>query len=140
MQSPMQMLQGTWSELAGWALILSGLSLATWTLGEKRRPKLAPTSANRAQRPLRTAGHSSVRRIDPIDQWQRLVDIAGGGLPGIESIAASQDRAREEIAAADQLLSDCAAAFLPYEEMDIRQDRGRHLPPAPAPVPRPLAA
>ena len=68
------------------------------------------------------------------------MQIAERGLGDIESLAASQARAYEEIEAADKLLADCAAAFLPYEEMDLRADRNRHLEPAPTPLAQPLAA
>ena len=75
MQFSMQILQGAWAEPAGWALIATGLVVATWTLGGNgRRPTL--------DRPL--------RRLEPAlsepEAVQRLLAECAGNLRPAEVI------------------------------------------------------
>jgi hypothetical protein len=142
MQSIMRILQGNWSELTGWSLVLSGLGLAGWTLGTNGRSRRAPALAQ----PLRIAGGRPARRLDPASEWQILMDIAERGFVCIERLDELQERARAEIAAADEavrlLLSECSAAHTPAEAAPALPGPSRD--PAPQPMTegtsRPLAA
>jgi hypothetical protein len=115
------MLQESWSEITGWGLILSGLSLATWALGERGARKLrqtaTPDSGSSRLLPIRTI--EDPRRLDRADEWRTLMQIAERGFLCIEMLADMQDRAREEVEAADealsQLLAECAAVLMPAD-------------------------
>lgn len=139
MQLTTQVLQGGWSELLGSLLIIAGLVLATWTLGEKHVSALA---SGVGRLPLRLS-QASVNRIDAASQLRRLADIAEGGFVRIQSVADLHARATEAVAAADdavsRLLADCAVAFTPREREGRFELPGRSMP-MPEPMARPLAA
>jgi hypothetical protein len=141
------MLQESWAEITGWGLILSGLSLATWALGEPggRKPAQAAARPESAPRLLRMGAADSPRRLDQAGQWSTLMDIAERGFLSIEIVADLQDRAREEVEAADealrQLIIECAAVLMPEGEVPALEVQAAD-PAAPQPmaVSRPLAA
>jgi hypothetical protein len=132
MQFSMQILRSAWAEPAGWALIATGLVVATWTLGSNsRRPKL--------ERPLR-----SLEPVlsEPDNQWQRLAGILEGDIARAEILPILQARAIAAVEDVDEavhrLLAECAGSLRPAEAAAPRQ--GHDALPAPAPVARPLAA
>lgn len=93
-------------------------------------------------RPLPVVQGKSLRRLDPASEWQILMEISERGLDGIERLGAMQDRAREEVAAADdamsRVLADCAAAFMPAGAApDLAPEHTADVQP---PTARPLAA
>lgn len=144
MQFIMQVLHGDWNELLGALLIVGGLALASWTLGEKHMGALA---FGRSRLPLRGSASSSARRIDAAGQWQRVVDIAESEFVRLELAAASQASAMQAVEAADaaviQMLADCAAAFTPSEaegSFDLPPRSASASAPAPEPLAQPLAA
>lgn len=116
MQPYLRIFQGDWSELVGWGLIIIGFALATWALAERHQPKRAGTFRFRRQSHGIAAVSAAPRCIDPAKEWQRLLEIADRGNAAIESVAAWQALAHEEVAALDdavsQLLSDYASAFV----------------------------
>jgi hypothetical protein len=144
-----RMLQDSWSEITGWGLILSGLSLATWALGDRggrRLPQLGPPEDSGARMlPMRAV--ASPRRLDRAEDWKVLMQIAERGFLCIEMLADMQDRAREEVEAADevlsQLLAECASVLVPADAAAAVEGGPAELgaPVAePAPASRPLAA
>jgi hypothetical protein len=143
-----RLLQDSWSEITGWGLILSGLSLATWALGDRgRRSRQAATPDAGGSRLLSIRTIEAPRRLDRADEWRTLVQIAERGFLCIEMLADMQDRAREEVEAADealsQLLAECAAVLMPAETAAAveRQPAEPGAPIAePATASRPLAA
>lgn len=142
-----RMLQESWSEITGWGLILSGLSLATWALGERggrRLPRLGtPEDSGARMLPMRAIG--SPRRLDRAEEWKVLMQIAERGFLCIEMLADMQDRAREEVEAADevlsQLLAECASVLMPADATPAAEAQPAE-PSAPMPTPasQPLAA
>ncbi len=145
-QSFARMLHENWSEITGWGLILSGLSLATWALGERGTRKHAEAAVpNAAPRMLPTRTTDAPRRLDPAGEWRILMGIAERGFLCIEMLADMQDRAREEVEAADEALSrliaDCAAVLMPAGRAPTYEDQpGEFAAPVPASTARPLAA
>ena len=132
MQFSMQILQGAWAEPAGWALIATGLVVATWTLGShSRRPTL--------ERPLRSLEPALG---EPESQWQRLAGILEGDIARAEILPILHARAVAAIEDADdavgRLLAECAASLRSVEATAPPQ--GDDALPAPEPVARPLAA
>lgn len=145
-QSFARMLHENWSEITGWGLILSGLSLATWALGERGTRKHAEAAVpNVAPRLLPTRTTDAPRRLDPAGEWRILMGIAERGFLCIEMLADMQDRAREEVEAADEALSrliaDCAAVLMPAGAAPALEVQSTELvAPEAAAVSRPLAA
>ena len=129
----MNVLQRNWTEPAGWALIVAGLGLAVWTLGEKRRPRLLTALAG----PSRRAGARHAHRIDAASQWQRLVDIVEDGAARTASLVALHARAMEEVEAAHAQLAECTAALTFTGAANSPQGHGASKPEL---VARPLAA
>jgi hypothetical protein len=143
------MLQESWSEITGWGLILSGLSLATWALGDRggRRLRQAATPDAGGSRLLSIRTIEPPRRLDRADEWRTLMQIAERGFLCIEMLAEMQDRAREEVEAADealsQLLAECASVLMPADAAAAVEGQPAELgaPVAePARTSRPLAA
>ena len=135
MQLSTRILQGSWTEPAGWTLIVAGLVLALWTLGEKSRQRLRFAVA----RPQRLIEVGTETPAEPDSQWQRLVDIVEPSLARAEAVAEAQARAIEEIEAADALLAEYFALAKPSEVAAQPQERG--VPePLVEPTDRPLAA
>jgi hypothetical protein len=144
-----RMLQESWSEITGWGLILSGLSLATWALGERGGRKVprvgTPDDGGARMLPMRTI--DPARRLDRADEWRILMQIAERGFLCIEMLADMQDRAREEVEAADevlsQLLAECASVLMPADAAPAAEAQPAE-PSAPMPAPasasQPLAA
>jgi hypothetical protein len=142
-----RMLQESWSEITGWGLILSGLSLATWALGERGGRKVArvgtPDDSGARMLAMRTI--DPARRLDRADEWRILMQIAERGFLCIEMLADMQDRAREEVEAADevlsQLLTECASVLAPADAAPAAEAQPAEPgAPMPAPASRPLAA
>jgi hypothetical protein len=136
------MLQETWSEITGWGLILSGLSLAAWALSGRSEPRIAAADSMSRMLPIRAI--EAPRRLERADEWRILMQIAERGFLCIEMLADMQERAREEVEAADealsQLIAECARALMPA---DTEQAVGGKTPPPAAssvPVQPPLAA
>ena len=132
MQFSMQILQGAWAEPAGWALIATGLVLATWTLGSySRRPTL--------DRPLRSLEPAL---SEPDSHWQRLAGILEGDIARAEVLPILHARAVAAVEDADDavghLLAECALSLRSAEATEPRQ--GHEALPAQEPVARPLAA
>jgi hypothetical protein len=132
MQFSMQILQGAWAEPAGWALIATGLVVATWTLGGNgRRPTL--------DRPLRSLEPAL---SEPDSHWQRLAGILEGDIARAEILPILQARAVAAVEDVDEavqrLLAECAGNLRSAEATAPPQ--GEDTLPAPAPVARPLAA
>jgi hypothetical protein len=132
MQFSMQILQSTWAEPAGWALIVTGLVLATWTLGgNSRRPT--------PDRPLRSLEPAL---SEPDSQWQRLADILEGDIARAEVLPILHARAIAAVEDVDEavqrLLAECAGNLRPTEATTLPQ--GHDAVPSPEPVARPLAA
>jgi len=133
MQFATHILQGGWTEPAGWALIVAGLALAAWTLLENDRPRRGPALGRRLPGPW--TGRPA--RIDPGSEWQRLAAIVESAIARAETLPSLHARAVAEVEAADdavsRLLSECAtaAAALPP---------GQQTEPTPAPLAHPLAA
>ena len=71
MQASMQMLQNGWVEPIGWALIVAGLALATWTLRVSNRPRRALALGQL----WRGAEPQSSSSADLDRQWQQLAHI-----------------------------------------------------------------
>lgn len=141
------MLQESWAEITGWGLILSGLSLATWALGERggRKPAQASARPEGAPRLLRMGTAESPRRLDQAGQWRTLMEIAERGFLSIEILADLQAHAREEVEAADealrQLILECAAVLMPEGEgQPLEVQVAEPAAQQPAAVSRPLAA
>ena len=115
MQLPAWIPHGSYGELTGWGLVRAGMALAGWTLGERQKPRPAATLGPVVLRPAAAQDHRVQRRIDPADAWQRLLDIAEGGHAVIDAVTALHLQAWDEVAAADQavseLLADCATAL-----------------------------
>jgi hypothetical protein len=140
-----RMLQESWSEITGWGLILSGLSLATWALGERggrKQPRAATADTSTRMLPMRTI--DPPRRLDRADEWRILMQIAERGFLCIEMLADMQDRAREEVEAADevlsQLLAECASVLVPANAAEAQPAEPSAPMPAPASASQPLAA
>jgi hypothetical protein len=132
MQFSMQIWQGAWAEPAGWALIVTGLVVATWTLGSNsRRPKL--------DRPLRRLEPAL---SEPDSQWQRLAEILEGDIARAEILPILQARAVAAVEDVDEavhrLLAECAVSLRPTEATAPPQ--GHDALPSTEPVARPLAA
>jgi hypothetical protein len=128
MQFSMQILQSAWAEPAGWALIATGLVLATWTLGSNsRRPTL--------DRPLRRLEPAL---SEPDSHWQRLADILEGDIARAEVLPILQARAIAAVEDADAavcgLLADCGVGLRPAEATAPREGHDAE------PLARPLAA
>jgi hypothetical protein len=127
---------GNWSEPLGWALIMAGLALATWTLREGARSMQAPVRLR--------AVHSPKRRISGATEWQRVTDVLQSGFARAETLADLHDRAIAEVEAADaavgRLLAECQAALL-SSGVEVRAPaRAQHAPPAQQHEPTRLAA
>jgi hypothetical protein len=138
----MHMLLLNWAELAGSALILGGLTLAAWTLAKKGTPSLA--FGHWARLPVPTLAEAeSMPRIEAVDEWQRLEEIAERGFSGIARLVDLQEFAAEEIAAADEamreLLAGYAAAIRPIRSDPPKEGTGADPQPEFAP-PVPLLA
>jgi hypothetical protein len=117
MQSSMPILQHNWSELLGWALVLAGLALATWTLAEERRPRQASSPKLKTLLAAPFA-RGPDRRLDPDREWRQVVEIAERRFAAIENVAALQARAEDEVAAADRAATELLAhwtAFLAWQ-------------------------
>jgi hypothetical protein len=132
MQFSMQILQSAWAEPAGWALIVTGLVVATWTLGSNgRRPK--PEGPLRRLEPALS---------EPESHWQRLADILEGDIARAEILPILQARAIAAVEDADEavgrLLAECAGNLRSAEATTPPQ--GHDALPLPVPVDRPLAA
>ena len=98
MQFSMQILQGAWAEPAGWALIATGLVVATWTLGShSRRPTL--------DRPLRSLEPAL---SEPDSQWQRLADILEGDIARAEILPILHARAVAAVEDVDEAVQPLA--------------------------------
>jgi hypothetical protein len=134
MQFATQILQSNWTEPAGWALIVAGLALATWTLGKNSRPRLGPTLGQFLR--IREPRDSSSTDLDT--QWQRLADIVESGIARAETLPSLHVRTVEAIEAADHAMARLLAELMPSEAAALPP--GRELEPTPAPAARPLAA
>jgi len=134
MQASMQMLQNGWVEPIGWALIVTGLALATWTLRESSRPRRALALAQlwRGAEPQPSSSPDLDR------QWQQLAHIIESDILRAETLPHLQARAHEAVEAADAAVSRLLAELTPAGA--AAPPKERETAPAPAPAPRRLAA
>jgi hypothetical protein len=102
------LLQGGVTSLLGWVLIAGGLALAAHTLTSFARPSRRAARLLRAYRPSAWGAPqpalTAAPHLDAAGQWQRLVDIADGGLAQVDTIAELHARAASELQAAEQAL------------------------------------
>jgi hypothetical protein len=132
------------AEVAGWAFIIAGLALAVSTLAANNGPVLAgrPLKGVAVLAPSET---SSMRKMHPASEWQRLEDIAERGFSSIARLAELHARAVEAVAAAEieanALLAEWSSAYGaaldPPPAADIPPTAD---PEAPATAEQPLAA
>src|SRR5687767_1765674 len=101
MQASMQILQNGWVEPVGWALIVTGLAFATWTLRKDNRPRLAP-ALGQLWRRFEPQPSSSA---DLDRQWQQLAHIIESDILRAETLPHLQARAQEAVEAADAAVS-----------------------------------
>jgi hypothetical protein len=134
MQFASQILQGSWTEPVGWLLIVAGLVLAIWTLGQDSRPRLVPALGHLLRRC--ESRHSSSTDLDT--HWQRLTGIVESGIARAETLPSLQAQTVEAIEAADDAMARLLAELMPSES--ATSPLGRDLEPTPAPAARPLAA
>jgi hypothetical protein len=134
MQASMQMLHNGWVEPIGWALIVTGLALATWTLRESNRPRraLALGQLWRGAKPQPLASPDLDR------QWQQLAHIIESDILRAETLPSLQARALEAVEAADDTMSRLLAELTPSEAEAPSKES--EIAPTPAPAPRRLAA
>ena len=134
----MQTLRSAWAEPIGWALIATGLTLATRTLGSHGRRTVGRTG----ERSLGTLDVDNQRcaAIEPDNQWQRLAQMVQSEIDRAELLPDLQARAIDAVEAADEavtsLLAECRLIQSRTDAAAVREERE----PAPTPVARPLAA
>jgi hypothetical protein len=123
MQSFMQILQGAWAEPAGWALIVTGLVVATWTLGGNSRGLSLDRPVRRPEPAL----------SEPDSQWQRLAEFLEGDIARAEVLPILQARAIAAVEAADdavsRLLAECRVS--PPSTETPTEGRGHEMVPTP---------
>ena len=134
MQASMQILHNGWVEPIGWALIVTGLALATWTLREDNLPRLGPALGQL----LRRFEQQSSSSPDLDRQWQQLAYIIESDILRAETLPSLQARALEAVAAADDAMRRLLAELTPAEA--AAASKGSQIAPTPAPAARRLAA
>jgi hypothetical protein len=109
-----------------------------------RLPRVGtPDDGGARMLPMRAV--ASPRRLDRAEEWKVLMQIAERGFLCIEMLADMQDRAREEVEAADevlsQLLAECASVLMPADATPAAEAQPAEPgAPMPAPASQPLAA
>jgi hypothetical protein len=136
MQSWMQTLRNAWAEPVGWALILTGLALATRTLGSCSAGRRGSTLG----RPVETPDVSSRAISETGSEWQRLAQIIQTEIVRAETLPGLQARAIDAVEAADdavsRLLAECRLTVRSAEAADARQEQET----VPTSATQPLAA
>jgi hypothetical protein len=134
MQASMQILHHGWVEPIGWALIVTGLALATWTLRQNNRPRVGPALGQlwRGAEPQ----SSSSRDLDR--QWQQLAHIIESDILRAETLPSLQARALAAVEAADDTMSGLLAELTPAGTATLPP--ARKLEGAPLAAAQPLAA
>ena len=134
MQASMQILHNGWVEPIGWALIVTGLALATWTLRENNLPRRALALGQL----WRGAEPQPLASPDLDRQWQQLAHIIESDILRAETLPSLQARALEAVEAADDAMRRLLAELTPAEA--AAPSKGSEIAPTPAPAPRRLAA
>ena len=134
MQASMQILHNGWVEPIGWALIVTGLALATWTLRENNLPRRALALGQL----WRGAEPQPLASPDLDRQWQQLAHIIESDILRAETLPSLQARALEAVEAADDAMSRLLAELTPAEA--AAPSKESEIAPTPAPAPRRLAA
>jgi len=134
MQASMQILQNGWVEPVGWALIVTGLALASWTLRDDNWPRLG-AALGQLWRRFEPQPSSSP---DLDCQWQQLAHIIESDILRAEALPSLQARAREAVEAADAAVRRLLAELMPAET--AAPSKESEIAPTPAPTPRRLAA